>query len=46
MSETQGIGPKIFIIFHLKSKIQIFSIYEGLKFELICITFEDTHIYF
>lgn len=46
MSETQGIGPKIFIIFHLKSKIQIFPIYEGLKFELICITFEDTHIYF
>lgn len=46
MSETQGIGLKIFIIFHLKSKIQIFPIYEGLKFELIRITFEDTHIYF
>lgn len=42
----QGIGLKIFIIFHLKSKIQIFPIYEGLKFELIRITFEDTHIYF
>lgn len=46
MSETQDIGLKIFIIFHLKSKIQIFPIYEGLKFELIRITFEDTHIYF